>query len=195
MSMAPEDALRLPLLFDPSKLRRDLDAITGGQWTAHFNKDLYSGDWSGIALRKPADATHPIQALYPSPTATEWVNAELLERCPYFAEVFAQFQCPVQSARLLKLGAGSIIEEHTDYELSFEDGEVRIHIPVLTSPNVEFYVRGNRILMEEGETWYLNASVPHRVSNAGPTDRVHLVLDCLVNQWVESMFQRAMQAS
>ena len=147
MSTTTIETLRLPVLFDPSKLRRDLDGISDDQWTAHFNKDLYTGEWSGIALRKPADAT------------------------------------------------GSIIEEHTDHELSFEHGEVRIHIPVLTSPHVEFYVGGKRIQMEEGETWYLNANVPHRVSNAGPTDRVHLVMDCLVNQWVESMFQRAMQAS
>ena len=32
---------------------------------------------------------------------------------------------------------------------AFEDGEVRIHIPVLTSPQVEFYVGGKRIQMEE----------------------------------------------
>lgn len=195
MSTTAIETLRLPVLFDPSKLRRDLDGISDEQWTAHFNKDLYTGDWSGIALRKPADATHPIQALYPNPNSTEWVNTELLERCPYVAEVFAQFRCPVRSARLLKLGVGSIIEEHTDHELSFEDGEVRIHIPVLTSPQVEFYVGGKRIQMEEGEPWYLNANIPHRVSNAGPTDRVHLVMDCIVNHWVESMFQRAIQAS
>ena len=43
--------------------------------------------------------------------------------------------------------------------------------------------------MQEGECWYLNFNLPHRVRNASPRDRIHLVVDCPVDAWLEGMFQ------
>lgn len=62
-----------------------------------------------------------------------------------------------------------------------------MHIPVQTNPDVAFYIQEERIPMAEGECWYLNLSLPHRVHNAGTTDRIHLVVDCLVNDWVKEL--------
>jgi hypothetical protein len=38
--------------------------------------------------------------------------------------------------------------------------------------------------MAPGECWYLRLSDPHRVANRGETDRVHLLIDCRVNDWL-----------
>jgi hypothetical protein len=38
--------------------------------------------------------------------------------------------------------------------------------------------------MKEGECWYLNFNLPHRVKNSGTADRIHLVIDCVVNDWL-----------
>jgi quercetin dioxygenase-like cupin family protein len=38
--------------------------------------------------------------------------------------------------------------------------------------------------MHEGELWYLDFSQKHRVENNGATDRIHLVMDCKVNDWL-----------
>jgi aspartyl/asparaginyl beta-hydroxylase (cupin superfamily) len=94
----------------------------------------------------------------------------------------------MESARFLRLGAGANIREHRDYQLGFEDGFARIHIPVQTNRQVEFYLDGQSIEMSEGEAWYLNFNLKHRVSNGGETDRVHLVVDCLLNDWLRSFF-------
>jgi hypothetical protein len=59
---------------------------------------------------------------------------------------------------------------------------------VATNPEVEFYVSGERIVMREGEAWYINFNLPHRIYNGGGTDRIHLVIDCEVNDWVRSVF-------
>jgi quercetin dioxygenase-like cupin family protein len=72
--------------------------------------------------------------------------------------------------------------------LSIEDGCARIHIPVKTSSEVEFYLDGKRIEMNEGEAWYLNLNLPHRVENKSPNERVHLVIDCIANDWLRSFF-------
>jgi hypothetical protein len=106
--------------------------------------------------------------------------------------VLAEFHCPLKSVRLLSLAPGSFIREHSDHALGYEDGEIRIHIPIRTNPGVEFYVCGERLLLEEGECYYVNVNLPHRVNNRGAAARVHLVIDAEVNDWVRELFERCL---
>jgi len=64
---------------------------------------------------------------------------------------------------------------------------VRIHVPVITNPGVQFYLENRRIIMQEGECWYLDLNLSHRVQNLGSTDRVHLVIDCQINDWLRAL--------
>ncbi len=175
-------SFQFPFHFDPARLKADLEHIQPEEWTPHFNTSIYEGEWSGVALRSIAG--HALQ-LYPDPTATgSFSDTELLGRCSYYQEVLATFHCPLTSVRLLKLKARSSIREHRDYKLGFEDGEMRLHVPVVTNPAVAFFVNGERVPMQEGETWYANVNLPHRVDNGSDTDRIHLVIDCIVNEWL-----------
>ena len=185
------DRLRLPLTFNPVLLARDLQAATSRGWTKHFVKQNYDGDWSAIGLRAKAGATHPIMMISSDPTATEFEDTPLLAGCPYYREVLGSFKCPLRSVRLMRLAPGSVIKEHTDYQLSADEGTARIHVPVVTSPEVEFYLNGSRIVLEAGSAWYLRLSDPHSVYNKGATDRVHLVIDADVNGWLTSLLETA----
>lgn len=179
-------SLRLPLDFDPARLKLDLERIAPGDWVPHFNKSYYEGEWSVAPLRSVGGRAGHI---YPDPTAQgSFADTLLLSRCAYFRQVLASFECEVESARLLKLAAGSRIREHKDLNLGYEDGEVRIHIPVRTDELVRFFLDGHRLRMNEGESWYLNFNLPHRVENDSPADRVHLVLDCVLNDWLRAKF-------
>ena len=126
--------------------------------------------------------------LYPDPTATGFADTPILDRCPYFRKVMATFRCPLTMVRLLRLAASSSIAEHTDYRLGYEDGEVRIHVPIVTDERVAFFVKGERVPMQPGEAWYLNVNLPHRVENHSAVDRIHLVLDCIVDPWLAAIF-------
>jgi hypothetical protein len=185
------DCLRLPFSFEPDLLRRDLDRLSGADWTAHFVRQNYEGDWSVIPLRGPAGATHPVMMIYPDPACQHFEDTPFLRECPYFTHVLSQFDCPLQSARLMRLAPGSRIKEHTDHDLSFEDGMVRIHIPVVTSKDVIFVLNGRRLNLQTGEAWYLRLSDPHSVSNCGVADRVHLVIDAVVDDWTKRLFGEA----
>ena len=189
------ESLRLPLDFDPKALRADLGRIAANEWIPHFVKQNYDGDWSGVALRGPADVTHPIQSLFANPGTTDWSDTDLLGRCPYYARVLSRFECPLQSVRLLRLAPGSVIKQHTDHSLSLEDGELRLHVPVQTNADVDFGLNGVRLELREGQTWYLNVNFPHSVANRGNDFRVHLVADCEVNDWLRGLFQQAQQGS
>lgn len=180
-------ALKLPFNFDAAALKSDLEKVGEREWVPHFNPQYYEGDWSGAALRSIGGASGE---LFADPArAHSYADTPLLERCPYFKTVLRAFECPLETARLLKLGAGSRILEHSDFDLGFRYGVVRVHVPVITGADVSFFLGGGRVSMGEGECWYLDLSLPHRVENSGGVPRVHLVIDCVVNEWVRSLIE------
>ena len=187
------DAVKLPLRYDITRLQSDLARMVADEFVPHFNQAYYQGDWSAVPLRSVGGRTGHI---YPDPTAKNaFADTPLLARCTYIPEVLATLHCPLQAVRFLRLKAGSIIKEHRDHELGFEDGEVRLHIPVITNPEVEFVLNQVRVVMNEGECWYLNVNQPHRVANRGAIDRIHLVIDCVVNDWLRDVLLTAAGAN
>lgn len=178
--------LKLPFQFDPAALQADLATISADEWVPHFNTSTYEGSWSGVALRSVGGRA---TQLYPDPTAHgQFADTDVLARCPTFHTVLATLECPLLAARLLRLDPRSHILEHRDYRLGYEDGEVRLHIPVVTHPAVTFFLSGQPVPMQVGECWYLNLNLPHRVDNHSDIARVHLVVDCVVNEWLDSLF-------
>ncbi|HMG78531.1 MAG TPA: aspartyl/asparaginyl beta-hydroxylase domain-containing protein [Xanthobacteraceae bacterium] len=185
------DRLRLPFTFDADLLARDLDGLSAVGWIQHFVPQNYDGDWSVIPLRGKAGATHPVMMIYSDPTCTDFEDTPMLAACPYFRRVLDTFQAPLRAVRLMRLTPGSVIKEHNDLDLSFEEGTVRIHVPVATNAGVEFYLNRSRVVLEAGSAWYLRLSDPHSVVNRGSSDRVHMVIDAEVNRWVADILKAA----
>lgn len=179
--------LKLPFQCDADRLGDDVARFSPDEWTPHFNTYNYEGDWSVLPLRAAKGALVPA---YPDPAASEgFVDTELMSRCDYVPEILKKFQCELQTVRFLKLAAGSVITRHRDHELGLEDGLVRIHIPAVTNDKVDFVLNDERLAMRPGEAWYTNVNYFHSVKNRGETDRIHLVIDCVVNDWVRSFFE------
>ncbi len=178
------DRVKLGLAFDPQPLQQELARLQSCQWIEHFVKQNYDGDWSVIPLRGPAGATHPVMMIYSDPTCTEFADTPFLDDAPCFRDVLESFHCPLQSVRLMKLSPGSRIKEHTDHDLAAERGTARLHIPITTNDDVVFRLNGTRVVLKEGECWYLRLSDPHSVENNGESDRVHLVIDAEVDPWL-----------
>jgi hypothetical protein len=182
------DRVRLPVRVDVAALRADVDALPGAAWLPHFNTGIYTHDWSGVALRAVGGSV----SLYPDPGANvTFADTDLLSRCPGVRAALAQFACPLQAVRLLRLGPGASIREHRDHRLSFEDGEVRLHVPITTSPDAEFVLAGTAVPMAAGECWYLDLTRPHRAHNRGAAPRVHLVIDAIVTDWLTGLLRSA----
>src|SRR3569833_370830 len=183
------NALDLPLRFDRSQLQADLARIQPGEWVPHYNEQDYGGEWRGVALRSASGQPRGIVA-----HGSSFSDTEVLKRCAYFREILAGFECRLLSVRLLGLAPGSFVREHCDRALGFDDGEVRIHIPIETNAGVEFYSCGERLRLEEGGCYYIDVSRAHRVVNRGTRDRVHLVIDAEVNDWIRGLFAQARPA-
>jgi hypothetical protein len=178
--------LKLPFHFSEEKLVADLEICKNYDFTSHFNKNDYSGQWTSIALRSQNGEMNNIFAL-PQGEAN-YKNTELLQKCGYFEEIINSFECEKESIRLLNLKPGSVIKEHTDHNLGYEDGIFRIHIPITTNENVHFFIDSKEVKMLPEECWYGNFNLPHSVRNDGKTDRIHLVMDCLGNEWSDTLF-------
>lgn len=188
MSTAPS-TLRLPLSFDPPRLQADAALFAAEEWISHFNIHVYQGDWSGVALRAIPGAR---VALFPDPLAkAKFEDTQAMRRMSYIPAALDRIPCAKTSVRLLKLAAGSNIRRHRDYYLGPEDGEVRLHVPIVTNPDVDFVLDDERVPMAEGELWFLNFNKYHSVDNRSSVDRIHLVIDCVVNDWLRQLLESA----
>lgn len=184
---AVPSTLRLPLSFDPQRLQADAALFASEEWIPHFNIHVYQGDWSGVALRAIPGAS---VALFPDPLAkSKFEDTPAMRRTSYIPAALDRIPCTKTSVRLLKLAAGSNIRRHRDYYLGPEDGEVRLHVPVHTNADVDFVLDDQRVPMAEGELWFLNFNKYHSVDNRSSVDRIHLVIDCVINDWLRQLLE------
>jgi hypothetical protein len=140
-------------------------------------------------------ADRPGRGTRSDPTATAFEDTPMLAACRYFCSVLDSFVCPLQAVGLMRLTPGSVIKEHSDHDLCFEQGIVRLHIPITTNDGIAFELNRRRVVLEAGSCWYLRLSDPHSLANRGDADRVHLVIDASVSEWVEAAFAAAYGAS
>lgn len=175
---------KLPVSFSIDKLQKDLVVCENDLWTPHFNTNRYQGNWTSISLRSQSGLESDIMSF----SSKEYINTGLLDRCHYFKEIMDWFQCEKEAVRLLRLDPQSEIKEHTDNDTSYEDGFFRIHIPIITNPEVLFYVDKKLVPMKMGECWYANFQLPHSVENRSYKPRIHLTLDCIRNDWSDKLF-------
>ena len=170
-------------------MQQEVVRLEEGLWKDHYNRSNYEGSWSTLQLRSIDGQFENNLAKHPGAVNT-FKDTVLMSHCPYIKTVTDFFKIEKTAIRLMKLDAAAVIKPHSDPDLNYEEGEVRIHIPVITNPQVFFYIEDERLLMEEGSCWYMNVSLKHKVSNQGTTDRIHLVIDGFVNEWLTQYFNQ-----
>ncbi|RYF90235.1 MAG: aspartyl/asparaginyl beta-hydroxylase domain-containing protein [Chitinophagaceae bacterium] len=161
--------------------------LQAGLWKDHYNRSNYEGSWSTLQLRSVDGSLNNNTAIHAG-AENIFKDTPLMEKCAYIKQVVDFFKIEKTAVRLMKLNAGAVIKPHSDPGLNFEEGELRLHIPVITNDQLFFYLQEERLQMEEGTAWYMNLSLQHSVRNEGKTDRVHLVIDGIVNDWLKAYF-------
>jgi len=175
------NAIKLPFTFDAEIIKQELSQFTKKDyydiynpsvtietlWSKHFIEPVIGPD--GLPLFMPNIA---------------------LKKCPYLLSVLETFQCDKETFRIHTLEAGASIKPHRDIGYSLEHGKIRIHIPVETNNQVEILLDNKPVKMKNGETWYCNFHVTHEVHNKSNKHRMHIIMDCLVNDWVKDLFKQ-----
>ena len=158
--------LRLPIRFDVEALQAEVRALPRHAWVPHPNHFPGNDAVRLITSRgEPSDVFDGVMA----PT-------EFLGMCPYVMEIMAELGGVWGRSRLMGLAPGAEVPAHIDSHYYWRT-HLRIHIPVITNPGVEFTCGGETVHMQAGECWVFDSFRRHEVHNRGSEHRVHLVLD------------------
>lgn len=176
--------IRLPRTYDVARLIRDLQVLRDVKSVPQPGP-YHQGEWAGIALCSMGGT----QSTFPSAAGTDqYRETAELQKTPYFKEILDDLKCPKEVVRILFLPPGGHIKDHFDFHTSFQFGLLRLHIPIITHPDVAFVIDGERLSWSAGELWYGDFSKVHSVKNDSPLVRVHMVIDVQINDFVLSLF-------
>jgi len=158
--------VRLPFRFDAERLSQEVLAFTETEWLPHVQGFAGNTAIPLISLHGEMndDFNGPMKV------------TPQLERSPYLQQVLASFGEVFGRSRLMGLGAGCAVPDHRDVNYHWYN-RVRIHVPILTNPDVLFYCGDTHVHMAAGETWIFDSWKKHRVENNSNENRVHLVID------------------
>lgn len=177
-------AIRLPRTYNVERLLSDLTVLRDVS-SAPQPGPYHKGEWTGIALHTIGGK----DSVFPSaPGLDQYRETENLRQTPYFKSVLEGLKCPKEVVRILFLPPGGHIKDHFDFHTSFQFGLLRLHIPIVTHPNVVFVIGGERVTMAPGELWYGDFSKVHWVRNDSPVVRTHMVIDVQINDFLLSLF-------
>jgi hypothetical protein len=96
---------------------------------------------------------------------------------------------------LARMAPGGVIHPHRDGNPSAKWPH-KIHIPLLTNPDVAFIIEGVSYHLPAGEAIEVNNMGVHAVSNNGASDRIHLIfeyydLDQPDPDWIDALMSAA----
>ena len=99
-----------------------------------------------------------------------------LKASPYIMQALAEIGAVWGRARLMRLAPGMNVPPHVDTNFYWRK-HLRIHIPIITTPDVLFTCNDKTVHMAAGECWTFDTFSMHHVVNRGAAARTHLVVD------------------
>ncbi len=148
-----------------------------------YSEYVSQGVYSLSLLSSDGDGSNTlIKDCKPKPT-------EVLNKLPKTAEILNNLGLDFIWARLNLLGPNACLWEHRDYSELDNREKLRLHIPVKTNDNAYLILEGKKVHLHKDGLWKLNpADFVHGAVNEGE-DRIHIVLDCYVNDNLRNLIK------
>jgi len=89
--------------------------------------------------------------------------------------------------RLAKLQVNAFMHEHRDYQELRNARRLRLHIPIITNPFSSIVIDHTRVHLALGYVWKLNPIHRHAASNFGKEPRIHIIMDCYVDEALDAL--------
>ncbi|WP_013334422.1 aspartyl/asparaginyl beta-hydroxylase domain-containing protein [Gloeothece verrucosa] len=151
-------------------------------WQNSSYSEYISGDFLSISLlsHDGDSANTIIRDCTPKPTAA-------LNQLPETKRFLEQCGLDLMWVRLNLLKSDAFFVEHKDYSELDDKPRLRLHIPIKTNPESYIVLSGYRIHLHENAIWKLNpADAVHGAINNG-SYRIHLLLDCYINDNLKAL--------
>lgn len=176
--------LQLPVRFDAEILAREAHSLPNSAWLPH--PQGYPGNDAVPLVSPDGEVTDDIDGAM-APT-------KYLEASPYIRSIMADLDGVWGRSRLMGLAPGGEVRLHVDVHYYWRT-HLRIHIPVITNPDVRFTCGGETVHMAAGECWLFDSFRWHRVENGWTERRVHLVLDTVLTPALQLLVDAAKGAA
>jgi hypothetical protein len=162
----PKPFYRLPVRFDAARLAAELAEMPAAAWADHPN-DIPGNRSVRLISVDGTDNDEVDGTMLPTPH---------LARAPYMRQLLASFGVVWSRSRLLKLAPRAGVPRHADINHHWFT-RVRLHVPIVTHPEVRFHCGDEHVHMAAGEAWLFDNWRLHWVENPVDAERVHLVAD------------------
>mgnify|MGYP003571133756 CR=1 FL=1 len=159
--------IRLPISFDNKRLQEEVEAIEEQAWQPH--PQGFAGNSALLLIARDGDPRDDALNGQMAPTPN-------LDRMPYLRQVMASLKTTWGRSRLMRIDGNAEANRHMDANYYWHQ-RVRVHVPLVTTPNVDFLCGDSRVHMAAGECWIFDTWAHHNVINPDPTRRIHLVAD------------------
>jgi hypothetical protein len=145
-----------------------------------------AGDRPGNAVFFYNDLPPCVERLPLIEARSGFVNVLHYVSRPLFAEIQTLIKtkiiplfpnCDVLRVQLAELPPGQAIKPH--YDRGILALIHRLHVPIVSHPQVKFVIAGQSFFLEEGMLYDLNNVVVHSVENNSDVMRIHLMVDML----------------
>jgi len=158
--------IQLPVRFDAERLAHELAQFTESEWNAHPLN--YKGNSALRLITANGGANDAVSG--------EMMPTPYLQRCEYVQQVLSTFDSVWSRSRFMRLQPGAVVPPHCDINYHWIN-RTRIHIPVITHPDVQFICDGQQVHMAAGDAWIFDNWRQHTVQNNSNITRIHLVAD------------------
>jgi len=162
----PRPFQRLSVRFDADRMREEIERMPHSAWAAHPNDIPGNSSIRLISVNGAQnDDVNGRMAMTPN-----------LAKSAYLRQILASFGVVWGRSRLMRLAPGASVPQHADVNYHWFS-RVRLHIPIVTDPEVRFFCGDEAVHMAAGEAWLFDNWRLHRVENASGRERIHLVAD------------------
>jgi uncharacterized protein (TIGR03032 family) len=159
--------IRLPLRVDAARLAAEVEALPEAAWRPHPQGFAGNSAVALVSVGGDPESDALIGPMQPTPS---------LSACPYLCQVLASFEAVIGRTRLMRLDGNAEAQRHSDISYYWFD-RVRVHVPVVTHPDVTFHCGSRDRHMAAGEVWIFDTWSTHSVTNPRSDRRIHLVAD------------------
>ncbi|HWU52802.1 MAG TPA: aspartyl/asparaginyl beta-hydroxylase domain-containing protein [Tahibacter sp.] len=159
--------IQLPLTFDATALAAEIQALGESVWRPH--PQGFPGNSALPLIAHGGDPNNDDVRGRMQPTPH-------LAQLPYLREVLGSLGAVFGRSRLMRLSGNAEVTPHVDLDYYWRD-HMRVHVPIVTQPEVSFHCGGQRIHMAAGECWIFDTWRTHKVINSADRSRIHLVAD------------------
>jgi hypothetical protein len=148
-----------------------------------------SSDADGLELTKSLDGAEKKRFF------KSCIDTDIMKKLTYIPKMLDDLKkylnTDIGLVRILKIPAGQNVAKHCDGDIfDLENGQIyRLHLPIISHPNVNFIINEKNYYMEPGKLYYANVFYPHEIRNNSDIDRIHMVIDVLATPEIKKLLK------